>query len=342
MADVPENLVAYVNRAMQEFEANILKVATEEASAADQTAAKAIATGKSGPGGFATVTPAIAAVLLCEHNQWNRDLSLAKVRHLAGSMTRGEWQETHQGVAFYDDENIADGQHRFAAVFLSGITQRFTVFRGLKRKSLEAIDQVAKRTAGDAMQMRGFENGRLAASIAAQLIKYEDMRLLLKLTTPSIYQIEQWSADHAKQIHDGIGITKALIDPRGEADDVGRVSALVLSEAENATIATGMLIGGYENVFVRLFLLGVHSGLVTQDYPLAPTSWLHKDFAKAQKSDRTKDHLSKEEKMAMSFKAARLFYQHRGASSPVRWTKGKEKLPAPTPYDAEEEAYAAE
>jgi hypothetical protein len=324
MSDVPDNLVAKINRDAQEFEAKLLELAANASEKQRKLAVEIAAPGAKPASKVYTITPTLAAVLFVEHNKWNRDVSLAKMRRWRGAMERDEWVLNHQGLAFYEDGNIADGQHRLAAVAMSGQPQDFWVFVGLKRDALETIDQAFRRTAGDAMQMRGVSNGRLAAAVAEALMKYEHRRLYQQTLAPSITMVEKWAKENEKQLESGIAIAQSL---------KASVASLVLSDAENATIATGMLIGGYQDVFVRTFLVGVHSGVISQDYPNAPTSSLNLAFDKAQKSDRRKDSLTKEEKLARAFKGARLFYHHRGVASGVKWEAGKETLPAPTPYD---------
>ncbi|HEV8193129.1 MAG TPA: hypothetical protein VGP82_16835, partial [Ktedonobacterales bacterium] len=61
------------------------------------------------------ITPALARELL-KRNTNNRALRPAHVDMLRGTMQRGEWQVTHQGLAFADDGELLDGQHRLEAL----------------------------------------------------------------------------------------------------------------------------------------------------------------------------------------------------------------------------------
>lgn len=66
------------------------------------------------------VTPEIAEEWLTRNNASNRHLRPRVVSRYAFDMKRGEWRLTHQGIAFRSDGTIADGQHRLAAVVMSG------------------------------------------------------------------------------------------------------------------------------------------------------------------------------------------------------------------------------
>src|SRR5439155_10069057 len=62
-----------------------------------------------------TVTPKKAAEYL-ERNTANRPLSARTVRDFAQAMRRGEWQVTHQGIAFDTEGALVDGRNRPARV----------------------------------------------------------------------------------------------------------------------------------------------------------------------------------------------------------------------------------
>ncbi|WP_277214004.1 hypothetical protein, partial [Isoptericola croceus] len=87
----------------------------------------------------------------------NRNFGLAKAKFYADAMKRGEWKLIHQGLAFYPDGKIADGQHRLAAVAISGTTQKFVMFPNFQDGDVDAIDVGKARSAGDAVQLLGFE-----------------------------------------------------------------------------------------------------------------------------------------------------------------------------------------
>ena len=79
-----------------------------------------------------------------ERNRNIRNLDERRAKGLAMMMERGEWRQTHQGIAFDRDGYLVDGQHRLRAIQLSGTTQRMLVVSGLE--SDDAIDSGIKRT----------------------------------------------------------------------------------------------------------------------------------------------------------------------------------------------------
>lgn len=78
------------------------------------------------------ITPETAEVYLAVNNNI-RPLITRDVTAYANVMRRGEWQLTHQGIAFNEDGFLVDGQHRLAAIVESGVTVRMIVTRGVKR-----------------------------------------------------------------------------------------------------------------------------------------------------------------------------------------------------------------
>src|SRR5256885_4562153 len=74
-----------------------------------------------------TITPKKAAEYL-ERNTANRPLSAKTVRDFAAAMRRGEWQVTHQGIAFDTTRALVDGQHRLAAIVQADVPVQAAMF----------------------------------------------------------------------------------------------------------------------------------------------------------------------------------------------------------------------
>ncbi|MDT0401133.1 hypothetical protein [Streptomyces edwardsiae] len=99
-------------------------------------------------------------------NTGNRPLSKAAVQRLVGRMDRGEWQLTHQGIAFDEDGVLIDGQHRLAAIAKAGISVSLTVTHGVPRTAFTVMDTGRKRTGRDALALTGEANAtHLAAAL---------------------------------------------------------------------------------------------------------------------------------------------------------------------------------
>jgi hypothetical protein len=111
------------------------------------------------------VSPELAATWLTR-NTSNRPLSKSTVQQLADQIQRGEWQLTHQGIAFDEDDVLIDGQHRLAAIVRAGLTVPLTVTHGVPRTAFTVMDTGRKRTGRDALALAGEAN---ATHMAATL-----------------------------------------------------------------------------------------------------------------------------------------------------------------------------
>ncbi|MET8269468.1 hypothetical protein [Streptomyces sp. NPDC005096] len=112
-----------------------------------------------------SVSPELAAQWLTLNTN-NRPLSKNTVQQLAAQIQRGEWQLTHQGIAFDEDDVLIDGQHRLAAIVKAGTTVPLTVTHGVPRTAFTVMDTGRKRTGRDALALVGEANAtHLAAAL---------------------------------------------------------------------------------------------------------------------------------------------------------------------------------
>lgn len=101
-----------------------------------------------------TVTPEMAAEWLAR-NRKNRTLTKSRVDLLAKEILDGKWIVTHQGIAFYFDDDLADGQHRLAAIVQSGVAVEILVTRGLPKEAIHAIDKNRPRSTQNTLHFLG-------------------------------------------------------------------------------------------------------------------------------------------------------------------------------------------
>jgi len=94
------------------------------------------------------VTPKIAEEYL-KCNVGNRRLRPKDVERYSSDMGNGRWWLTHQGIAFDDEGNLIDGQHRLMAQIKAGVTLHWLVIRGLPHKASAVVDNNIVRTAQD-------------------------------------------------------------------------------------------------------------------------------------------------------------------------------------------------
>jgi hypothetical protein len=97
------------------------------------------------------ITPKRANTYLNDNTNNFRPLNNNKVTNLIKVLERGDWQTTHQGVAFDINGELNDGQHRLWAISLFGDKNPdfkgvyMNVSRGLDLKAQMVIDQHAPR-----------------------------------------------------------------------------------------------------------------------------------------------------------------------------------------------------
>lgn len=103
------------------------------------------------------VTPPIAADFL-KRNRKNRKLKEATLEGYTRDMKNDAWYLTHQGIAFDDDGNLIDGQHRLEAIVRSKKSVRLFVSAGWpangKDKTMDAVDRGAARSLADQLHLQ--------------------------------------------------------------------------------------------------------------------------------------------------------------------------------------------
>ena len=99
-----------------------------------------------------TITPSIAECYLSK-NKGNRPIRKGSVASLARAIRRGDWRITHQGIAFMENGDLGDGQHRLKAIVVAGIPVQVLVARGLKDEDLAVIDTGSKRSVSDSLKI---------------------------------------------------------------------------------------------------------------------------------------------------------------------------------------------
>jgi hypothetical protein len=117
--------------------------------------------------GIQTITPEYASSILASCNKDNRPLRHWWVENMAAAIRRGEWVTTHQGLAFTEDGELVDGQHRLMAVKLAKMPVQMMVSHGVPKSAFSVLDIGAKRNIADTtgLAKKTAESARYAASI---------------------------------------------------------------------------------------------------------------------------------------------------------------------------------
>ncbi|WP_424636244.1 hypothetical protein [Embleya sp. AB8] len=112
------------------------------------------------------VTPEMARSILARDFD-NRPIDTSVVIMIAEEITRGDWQVTHQGLAFDGDlatGRLMDGQHRLRAIVKSGVTVPILVFENAPPESFSVLDTGKRRSAGDVLFLKGHKDATLLAA----------------------------------------------------------------------------------------------------------------------------------------------------------------------------------
>lgn len=165
---------------------NRIKAVADKATPADKAKHTEMIGRSNVPGAeVIQMTPPMAAMIFLENNKRNRDWRHPRSESLARQMQNGEWKLNGQGLQFYSDGLLADGQHRTGACALSGVTVPICVFYGMERDAIVTIDCGTKRNAADAMMLDGVDNAKLIEQIVKTANAYE-----LKAKVDNIKRLE--------------------------------------------------------------------------------------------------------------------------------------------------------
>lgn len=112
------------------------------------------------------ITPGMAKKCLERNKIENRNLSRGRVNAMVSDLKNGKWVLTHQGIAFDDEGNLLDGQHRLAACVQSGVSFETLVTKGMTKEVCVAIDNTRPRTIIDHAKQLGLDMSTSHSSIA--------------------------------------------------------------------------------------------------------------------------------------------------------------------------------
>jgi len=140
------------------------------------------------------VTPAIAKEWLTK-NKSNRKVKVNKVNQYKRDMQNGNWPVTHQGIGFFEDGNLADGQHRLLAIVESGISVYMQVSFGMNRSAAWVIDPPTGRRDEDRIKIGGLSDWIEKKHIA--IIK---MLMPNQTKTYSVHEITDFGHKHKDSI----------------------------------------------------------------------------------------------------------------------------------------------
>lgn len=153
------------------------------------------------------VTPDLAKEWLDTRNINNRSISPSKVTQYAKDMQQGNWALTHQGVAFYEDGTLADGQHRLAACVKTGIALETQISYGVVRLAGFGIDCHRARSTRDQIRISNLSDwvGTMEQAIAKLLGKLNGYAF----RSMSVHEIVAFCDDNREAIEVSVSAIKS-------------------------------------------------------------------------------------------------------------------------------------
>ena len=194
---------------------------------------------------------------LGKYNKRNRHVRDGAIKNYADDMKEGRWELTHQGIAFYEDGVLADGQHRLMAVVRANCDVPFMVTHGLPKKSGAVLDQHSKRQAHDAIAIGGLAEGTNRNIVAIARFLMSNMGTTTK--PKSVHDIAGFIKKYYEVLHK---VDRMVISKKRQVTHAGILSvyvcALLAGESEekiarfSKVMYTGEPAGPHENAAIRL------------------------------------------------------------------------------------------
>ncbi|MDT4950173.1 MAG: hypothetical protein QOJ37_2768 [Pseudonocardiales bacterium] len=186
------------------------------------------------------ISPKRAGEML-EANETNRPLSRATVQSFAEAMRRGDWQVTHQGIAFDTNGVLVDGQHRLAAIIEADVPVEVTVFTDVEPDTFDVLDTGRRRNAADVLAIEGEKSTTLLAAMVRTVWQYEnrpDTSWSGGGAAVTNHQIVQTLEQHPK-IRDYIAVAERLAAETGMIKSAAGTAAYLVDSA-NKTRKTAL------------------------------------------------------------------------------------------------------
>lgn len=166
------------------------------------------------------ITPEMAKEFL-KRNTNNRKIKTARINKYAAEMARGKWQINPEGISFYENGTLRDGQNRLLAIIKANTPTYLNMTTGVPNDSV-ICDRGAGRSLGDILYMSGLTD--LSNNTAQGVIN-----LAFRYATGKQFTISEVAAgEFAGEYQDEIARAVATGNAGG-ADYVCRKSSVCLA-----------------------------------------------------------------------------------------------------------------
>lgn len=176
------------------------------------------------------ITPEMASTYLLRNNG-NRGIRLNQVSKISRDMVSGNFEITHEAIAFDSRGNVIDGQHRLSAIVRSGVPVYIYVARyGFQVDETIAlpINEGVKRTNADILKLSYRQ-----IEVSRALLR--STRLKGNTVVPSTAEVADAYAKNASLIDEVIGFSHKTARYRSSAPVT---AAMVMSISHNEIYAT--------------------------------------------------------------------------------------------------------
>lgn len=122
------------------------------------------------------VTPEWALEVIAERNINNRKADPRRVRKYASDIINKRWHVINNGVGFFEDGTLADGQHRLLAVIETEKIVPMIVVYGVHPSATVAIDEGRPRSNADVGKILGMNVSNTALSASNYILEYSGVK----------------------------------------------------------------------------------------------------------------------------------------------------------------------
>lgn len=215
------------------------------------------------------ITPELAGELL-KMNVGNRRLKPIKNVY-ADQMKNGGWAENGESIIIDKNGYVKDGQHRLNAVITSGHSYFCVVVTGVSPNVMETIDVGTNRSLADILELNGFTNFGLTASVIKAILgRREKNKFTLR---------RQSRQSTTSYVSNAAGLKFALdnkVDVLKLTKTINKIykmqTQFILTSRDIGMFLYGL--GGFDFGEVHINFIKMISGIIVD--PESSTSWLYK------------------------------------------------------------------
>lgn len=155
-------------------------------------------------------TPEMAHVALANMRK-NRPLRKTRIDALKRDILRGRWMANGETVKQGADGLWEDGQHRFTAIYATGVAVPMLVVRGIENNAVWTVDAGAARTYSDRLRMNGVAVSNVLGSVVRRMWYWDDrkqMMLSSRDIMPTDLELEAYRRAHEDELMASLNIAE--------------------------------------------------------------------------------------------------------------------------------------